>query len=713
MKKSFVLSVLILFFGVLAVSLQINISHLENVLAQQFYLKGEQVKGYWVYAERKDGKYFPQTALSEGDFCVDDVARVVLLYSEAYEITKDVNYLRLALDAAKFVLKMQAEDGEFYNFAWVDGMINQHGITSKKSTSWWALRAFWALGKLYNVSKDTVVLEALQKAYRAISKTPPIYRDQMALYLLGLCEYNKISDVSSTIESIAAQLVLSLKRDGPFQGFFSWNPERFAWNGWGNRYAEALLEAYRETGNENFLNTALESLKRQITLLLGTGFLYSIDKSVKPYPELSYAVEPLVVAACKAYQITLKDEFAYLCASTVGWYFGLNRLGQMMVGPNGEGYDGMEYMHINRNAGAESTICAQRSILYLSTLPQYYQLLARNSRVIGSDGLIILEAEGADPGISYVSTLVGDFGAGAALAFSGKARLRWSSVDLRVPGSVAISGNFKNTKVMITAANSVSAEIFGEGIFELGKIEPATTVRITLDGEGVIDQLIFIPQSFGICVDFEGTPLSLSYSEDEKLKIQRQALFVREESPIKEQITAKYEKDGNYLLLNLEQLFNNDGIGTRENRANFDNLGGVLGSYYPAELFEEGVISVGQVPFRIKLVGKDNVRTNLQKIVFEEPLKVKKIHILCAANHGDYETIFLVNNEPLRFFVKDWCIGEKSIQFEYRYLASGEKQFIKCGIDHIILEVNEMIQSIVLPDAINVHIFAITLESDK
>ncbi|MFN3283897.1 MAG: hypothetical protein ACK40Q_06640, partial [Pseudothermotoga sp.] len=118
MKKSFVLSLLILFFGVLAMSLQMNISHLENVLAQQFYLKGEQVKGYWVYAERKDGKYFPQTALSEGDFCVDDVARVVLLYSEAYEITKDENYLRLAFDAAKFVLKMQAEDGEFYNFAY-------------------------------------------------------------------------------------------------------------------------------------------------------------------------------------------------------------------------------------------------------------------------------------------------------------------------------------------------------------------------------------------------------------------------------------------------------------------------------------------------------------------------------------------------------------------------------------------------------------------
>lgn len=713
MKKSFVLSLFILFFGALAVSLQINISHLENVLAQQFYLKGEEVKGYWVYAERKDGKYFPQTALSEGDFCVDDVARVVLLYSEAYEITKDENYLRLALDAAKFVLKMQAEDGEFYNFAWADGTINQHGITSKKSTSWWALRAFWALGKLYNVSKDAVVLEALQKAYRAISKTPPVYRDQMALYLLGLCQYNEIYDVTQSIRAVARQLEAALVNDGILGGFFSWNPDRFAWNGWGNRYAEALLEAYSVTGERSFLTTAAQSLKRQIPLLLGTGFLYSIDKSVKPYPELSYAVESLGVAASKAYHLTGDEEFAYLCALVNGWYFGLNRLGQMMVGPNGEGYDGMEYVHINRNAGAESTICAQRSILHLSTLPKSYQLLATNSKLIGSQGLIILEAESGDPGISYVSTLVGDFGAGAALAFSGKARLRWNSVDLKASGSVAISGSFKNAKMTITAGNSASAEISKDGVFELGKIEPATTLRITLDGEGVIDQVIFLPETFGISVDFEGTPLSLSYSEDEKLKIQRQALFVREESLFKEQIVATYNQEGHYLLLNLEQLFNNDGIGTRENHANFDNLGGVLGSYYPAELLEEGVIRVGQVPFTIKLVGKDNVRTNLQKITFEEPLKVRKIHILCAANHGDYETILLVNNEPFRLFVKDWCVGEKSIQFDYRYLASGEKQFIKCGIDHIILEINELIQSVVLPDAINVHIFAITVESEK
>ncbi|MFN3284612.1 MAG: hypothetical protein ACK40Q_10315, partial [Pseudothermotoga sp.] len=347
--------------------------------------------------------------------------------------------------------------------------------------------------------------------------------------------------------------------------------------------------------------------------------------------ELSYAVESLSVAASKVYHLTGDEEFAYLCALVNGWYFGLNRLGQMMVGPNGEGYDGMEYAHINRNAGAESTICAQRSILYLSTLPKSYQLLATNSKLIGSQGLIILEAESGDPGVSYVSTLTGDFGAGAALAFGGRARLRWNSVDLKAPGSVAISGSFKNAKVTITAGNSVSAEISGDGVFEIGKIEPATTVRIALDGEGVVDQVIFLPETFGISVDFEGTPFTVSYSQSEGLMMGKKISFVSERSMIKEQIVATYNQEGHYLLLNLEQLFNNDGIGTRENRANFDNLGGVLGSYYPAELLEEGVIRVGQIPFRIKLDGKDNVRTNFQKITFEEPLKVRRIHILCAA----------------------------------------------------------------------------------
>lgn len=710
MKYFFLMSLITLSVVVVAMPSRINIDHLEKNLAHWFYLNGEHVKGYWVYAEKRDDRYIPTTAVSEGDFCVDDVARVVVLYCEAYEVTKSEDYLKLALDAVKFVLKMQADDGEFYNFAYADGTINQYGNTSKKSTSWWALRAFWALGKLYNVSKDSVVLDALQKAFKAISKNPPIYNDQKALYLLGLCEYNKVSNVARTIEAVARELQASLRKKGIFEGFFSWNTQKFAWNGWGNRYAEALLEAYKATGIQSFLSDAVESLRRQIPLLLGTGFLYSVDKAVKRFPELSYAVETLSVAAAKAYHLTGDEQMAYLCALANGWYFGLNRLKQAMLGPGGEGYDGMEYMHINHNAGAESTICAQRSILYLSTLPELYQKLAVSSQIIGTSGLLILEAEAADPGISSVSLVVGDFSAGAALGFSGKARLRWTVSELKKPVYVAVSGSFKDTKITVTSGNSASAELSGEGIFEIGKIELATTVRVSLDGEGVLDQLILVPEMVGISIDFDGRAMTVSYFQNQGLQIINEVVFYAEKDLIAQQIIASYTKEGRYLLLNLDKLFNNDGIGSREKPANFDNLGGIVGSYYSAEFFAEGVTTVEQVPFLLKVEGNDNIRCNLQKIIFEEPIMVKKIHLLCAANHGNYAVNIWINDQPLKIVVKDWCAEQKSIQYDYRFIASGEKQFIKCGIDKISLDVEKIVESIVLPEAINVHVFAMTLE---
>lgn len=691
--------------------ISLNIEHLEKTLAQWFYLKDQQVKGYWVYAERKDDKYIPTTALSEGDFCVDDVARVILLYSEAYEIMKDEMYLKLALDASKFVLQMQASDGEFYNFAYLDGTINQHGSTSRKSTSWWALRAFWALAKLYNVSKDQNLLEPLQRAFKAILRNPPNYNDQKAIYLLGLCEYAKISsDTVKIIESIAKELQNCIKQSGIFEGFFSWNNQRFAWNGWGNRYAEALIEAYKTTGIESLLQTAVDSLKKQIPLLLGTGFVYSVDKAVKLFPELSYAVESLLVASAKAYHITKEEQLAFLCALTGGWYFGLNRLNQPMVGPKGEGYDGMEYMHINHNAGAESTICAQRSILYLSTLPEFYQRLATESKLVGMNGLMILEAESFDPGVSDVSTIIGDFGAGAAIAFKGKARLRWTNLKLTDPATLAVSGAFKSAKITVIAGNNLSSELIGEGIFEIGKLEPASTLRISLEGEGIIDQLILLPERIGISIELDGKYFTLVYSPQDKLQLKEEAIFVSLKELIVQEIAANYIEHGEYLLLDLNRLFNNDGIGFREKPANFDNLGGVVGSYYPGEFLKEGILMVEQVPFMIKIEGKDNVRMRSQKILFEQPIKVKKIHLLCSANHGDYETAIFVNEQPLKFLVRDWCVGKKPIQFEYRYLATGEKQFINCGIDHITVNVDSIIEEIVFSDSINVHVFAVTLQ---
>ncbi|HOP82729.1 MAG TPA: hypothetical protein PL174_05900, partial [Fervidobacterium sp.] len=58
-------------------SIPFNTTHLEE-LSQWFTINGNQVKGYWVYSDNKGDHFQVMPAVNEGDFCVDDVARVVL-----------------------------------------------------------------------------------------------------------------------------------------------------------------------------------------------------------------------------------------------------------------------------------------------------------------------------------------------------------------------------------------------------------------------------------------------------------------------------------------------------------------------------------------------------------------------------------------------------------------------------------------------------------
>jgi hypothetical protein len=225
--KNKVLTVLLFFLFtnfVFPSKIVFNNTHLES-LSQWFQLDGEFVKGYWVYSENKGGVFTNVGALNEGDFCVDDVARVVLLYSEVYEFKKDKEFLNLALDASKFVIKMQASGDEFYNFAYKDGTINKYGITSMKSSGWWTLRTFCGLSKLAQFVPDETIISALEKTFNAIKRNPPTTAGQMSLYIMGLANYYQIyanEGVKNEIKKYADELVnFQIKNFQGLRGFFS------------------------------------------------------------------------------------------------------------------------------------------------------------------------------------------------------------------------------------------------------------------------------------------------------------------------------------------------------------------------------------------------------------------------------------------------------------------------------------------------------------
>ncbi|MEN3043002.1 MAG: hypothetical protein ABDH59_06900 [Fervidobacterium sp.] len=689
-----------------------NVSHLEK-LSEWFLLEGELVKGYWVYSENKGNTFIPIGAINEGDFCVDDVARVVLLYSEAYEFTKDPKYLSLALDSAKFVLKMQASDGEFYNFAYKDGTINKYGITSAKSSGWWALRAFWGLSKLAKFTDQQDIHRAIVRTYNAIKKKPPNSADQLALFVLGLCNYydvykseDVLRDISKYTENLLEHEVKSLDI---LKGFFSVHKDRLLWNGWGNHYAEALIRAYKVTGNTKFLSVAERSIIHQSSILVSTGLIYSIENYFKIYPELAYALECVTIPLVELYDLTKQEKYAILSSLMISWLFGGNRLGVKMLGENGEGFDGLEYMHYNRNAGAESTICSLRTVLYGTKLPESYQSLAKNPEIIGRSGLNVLEAESFDVGISSAKLLTGDYGAGASLQIDGRGRIRKADVDSEIY-LVLLAGNFSNTAITVSGKTSVRKDLTGKGIFEVGFVEVSDSISISNSNSCTIDQVVLIPSKIGISYGKENPKTFIYDTNSRSFIIQNGQLFKTKSKVFSFESVVTLENLENFGMINLSEFFNNDGFGTPKTPGNFDNLGSVLGAYLPQNEIDEGVIYVNNVPFYLKVNGLDNVRCDRQVIVFPEEMQIKKIHILAAANHGDYNVDLILNDIYYSFKVKDWCNFPDGITFDYRYISSGEKQYIKCGISLYTIEVDKKIKKITLPQQINTHIFAITVE---
>ncbi|MGC9772410.1 hypothetical protein [Fervidobacterium islandicum] len=693
-------------------------THLER-LSQYFTLNGEIVKGYWVYADNKGDRFEVATAPNEGDFCVDDVARVVLLYTDAYEILKDEKYLSLAIEASKFVLQMQAIDGEFYNFAWQDGTINKHGLTSEKSTSWWTLRAFAALSKLSKYYKDASVLNAVKKTYGAIKKSPPVYGDQLAMYVLGLSYYvdsTRDETAKRDLKKYADELInYQWKEYKYLPGFFSVYQDRFSWNGWGNHYAEALIESYKVLGDNRYLLVAQQSLDYQVPLLVSTGLIYSIGKYIKLFPELSYALECVTVPSIKLHELTQDEKYAYYSALLTSWLYGGNRLNVRMLGENGEGYDGLEYMHYNRNAGAESTICALRTSLYATKLPADFQEFSVNPIILGRNGITVLEVESFDPGLSDVRFITGDFGAGAAFQIEGKARLKKEISEISEGlYSVLLSGSFRNTTVTVSSKLQVKKEITGTGLFELGEIEISGNVSLSTSNSCIVDQVILIPEKMGVSFKIASETKTLYYDfKDKRTKIINDVLFLKKEKEMSTTLIPEMMVIDNFTILDLRELFNNNGFAVPQKPGNFDNLGSIVGAYLPENEISEGIITIKGIPFEIVTRGNDNIRCVGQKIILNQPISSGKVYILAAANHGDYRVEFLINEKAYVITITDWCNRPDGVVFDYRYTQSGERQFIRCGLSLYELDISnigEPLKEIVLPREINVHIFGITLK---
>lgn len=399
----------------------VNFDHLLGAL-------GKQKNGKLlieIYAENMPGKridrYLPVTALGEGSYCVDDIARttVALLQTGRPEMAKK------ARAGLAFVQMMQAPDGEFYNFATVKRgklEVNRNGATSKKGIDFWAARALWAMGEGFATLKQTDPAQA-RALSRSLRRTLPHleaplgsygrYRtvggkrlpawllndaaDQTCVAMKGLLAFHrglgpgKLRDrVASVIARYAdgvarAQVTDPTARD--FGRFLHSTRDPGATHLWGSRQVEVLGEAAQALGAKRG-SKWIKAAKRCADSYWGRARPESI--TVPGEEQIAYGMETVVSGYSRLFGLTGEKRYADQTYRWASWFFGNNKARAMVYDPvSGRGYDGIRpikdgrrtHYSVNSNAGAESTVESILAIQSAGRVPgvhrQLEQLLQR------------------------------------------------------------------------------------------------------------------------------------------------------------------------------------------------------------------------------------------------------------------------------------------------------------------------------------------------
>lgn len=381
----------------------VNLAHLEH-LTEPVTINGEDMAIVHIYAEYPDYAWVDDA--DEGISAVDDVARAAVVYLWEYERTGNPDLLELARRCLNFVLYMQADNGEFFNFVWDRaGSVNEFGSTSFQSLGWWAMRALWALGEGVRTFDPVdpayadLLAAAFERTQSGLAQGLGNYGEYLDVHgfrvpawipsaeptiasigLLGLAAFQEArpndatADVLTKIADGVAGYRLGTDLDYPF----GMHPTRANapgfWHNWGAHMPHALVEAGRVMGRADWIESAAASADS--FLLRHLVFEPFRHIGVVPYrlEQIAYGTNMLVQAYAALYRATGEQRYAQLAGLAASWFFGNNMAGAQMYDPaTGRTFDGINgpaSWRVNRNSGAESTIEGLMAMSALAGLPQ-------------------------------------------------------------------------------------------------------------------------------------------------------------------------------------------------------------------------------------------------------------------------------------------------------------------------------------------------------
>jgi hypothetical protein len=290
----------------------------------------------------------------EHGFCLDDVARALVVTARVPEPSDEVRSLRQTY--LEFVLAAGHDDGMMHNRRNVDGTWADEASCDDH----WG-RALWALGTtVAHVQDPVLAARAREGALRAL-QARSMWPRATAYAVLGagqLLADDPGVEPAVALLSDARRAVQGVDRAASWP----WPQPRLS-------YANAVLpEAMLVIGDRLddtvVRDDGLALLRWLVDLQTQDGHLSVVASGGRSATERgdAFAQQPIEVAALAeacttAYAVTLDARWRDVVALCREWFDGANDLGAVMHDSGtGGGYDGLEATGASTNQGAESTL---------------------------------------------------------------------------------------------------------------------------------------------------------------------------------------------------------------------------------------------------------------------------------------------------------------------------------------------------------------------
>jgi hypothetical protein len=301
-------------------------------------------------------------------YCVDDNARALIVAVRADRIQGSAQTRALVTRYLSYLHGSQQPDGSFRNF-----MSYERVLDLAPASDDCVGRAIWALGVTASMAADDGCrMLAREMLTRALPHTGDLGPRGSAQVVLGLVTVLAVEPGAvgerRRLDSLVAKMLDAYRNNATDD--WHWFESTLTYD---NAILPlALFAAYSVTGERATLHDARASLEfleevcfqgDQAQLVGNTGW-HSAGGEKASADEQAIDATALVLAFSCAYAVTLDRHYLRRMHEAFAWFLGSNRLGVPLYDfSTGGCHDGIGVSHVNRNQGAESTVCFLMALL--------------------------------------------------------------------------------------------------------------------------------------------------------------------------------------------------------------------------------------------------------------------------------------------------------------------------------------------------------------